>query len=169
MRPHTPLAPHLTTRQLRQRFRRCKDATAKTHWQVLWLRSSGKTTSEVADTCGYKPDWVRRLVRRFNALGPESIGDRRRNNRRELLLDEEQRAELLEALSGRAPDGGLWNGPKVTRWIEERLGERVGKNCGWEYLRRLGLTAQVPRPRHIKADPEAQKTFKKNSGNASSG
>ncbi len=169
MRPHTPLAPHLTTRQLRQRFRHSKVATEKTHWQVLWLRSSGRTTSDVAETCGFKPDWVRRLVRRFNALGPESIGDRRRGNSREPLLDEKQRAELLEALAGQARDGGLWNGPKVTLWIENRLGQRVGKNSGWEYLRRLGLTAQVPRPRHIKSDPQAQEAFKKNSGSTSSG
>jgi hypothetical protein len=32
---------------------------------------------------------------------------------------------------------------------------------GWEYLRRLGYTPQVPRPQHAQANPESQDAFKK--------
>ena len=63
------------------------------------------------------------------------------------MLDEEGQARLREALLKEAPPGGgTWSGPKVARWIEEQTGgERVHAQRGWEYLRRVGMSPQVPR------------------------
>ena len=62
----------------------------------------------------------------------------------------------------RAVDGGLWTGPKVAAWMATRLGRKVWPQRGWDYLRRLGHSPQVPRPRHAKAaSPEEQAEYKK--------
>jgi transposase len=45
--------------------------------------------------------------------------------------------------------------------MAERLAHPVHPQRGWEYLRRLGYTPQVPRPQHAQADPAAQDAFKK--------
>jgi hypothetical protein len=41
------------------------------------------------------------------------------------------------------------------------LGRPVHLQRGWEMLQRLDLRPKVPRPRHAKADPAAQRAFKK--------
>jgi ferritin len=54
--------------------------------------------------------------------------------------------------------------PKVARWIEEKTGmERVHAQRGWEYLRKVGMSPQVPpRPSNAKgADASEREAFKK--------
>lgn len=70
---------------------------------------------------------------------------------------------MSQALDGPGPDGGRWSGPQVATWISQQVGHRVPPQRGWEYLRRLGFTPRVPRPRHAKADPLAQEAFKRGS------
>src|SRR5918911_725375 len=80
------------------------------------------------------------------------------------LLGAEDEAALRAALAEPPPDGGLWTGPKVAAWMAARLGREVWPQRGWDYLRRLGHSPQVPRPRHAKAaSPEEQAAYKKSS------
>ncbi len=122
---------------------------------------------EVARMVGYSEKWVREIARRYESEGVEGLGDRRHHAnpgaRERALLDEEGRAQLREALlEGLAPGGGMWSGPKVARWIEERTGlEKVHAQRGWEYLRKVGHTPQVPRPSNSRADASEQEAFKK--------
>jgi transposase len=157
------VAAHLSVDQLYERYRRCEDAVEKTHWQVIWLKAHGATSGGVAGVTGYKSDWVRRLVHRYNEFGPDGIADRRAQNGRPPLLNERAQEELLSALAEPAPDGGLWNGVKVAKWIADRLGRSVPDKRGWVYLNRLGLSLQRPRPRNVEADELEQEAFKKNS------
>ncbi len=152
------IKPFLSVDELRERFRTCEDPRLKVQWQVLWLRAQGRRTKEVATVTGFRPDWVRRLVRRYNEGGPDAIRDYVKDNGREPFLDEQMRAELFEALKAEPPDGGLWSGPKVARWVAERTGRpAVCPQTGWEYLVRLGFTLQRPRPRHLAARDDGQR------------
>ena len=157
------VASHLSTEEVFERYRKSDDVIEKVHWQIVWLKAKGESTGEVARLTGYNTDWIRRVVRRYNEHGPESLGDGRLENGREPLLDEGQQQELFVALQGQSPDGGLWNSTKVAAWISERVGRRVGFQRGWIYMRRLGLRLLRPRPRHAGASAEAQEAFKKNS------
>lgn len=157
------VASHLPVDEVFERYRRCDDGMEKAHWHIVWLKARGSSTGEVARVTGYKTDWIRRVVRRYNEYGPESLGDGRLDNGREPLLDEAQQQELFLALQGPSPDGGLWNSTKVAAWISERVGRKVGFQRGWMYMRRLGLRLLRPRPRHAGANAEAQEAFKKNS------
>ncbi len=68
-------------------------------------------------------------------------------------------------LAGAPPDGGLWTGPQVAAWIDAATEPTTPTwpQLGWVYLRRLGRTPQVPRPRHARAaSPEAQLAWQKN-------
>jgi hypothetical protein len=48
------------------------------------------------------------LVKRYNELGMEGLGDRRRLNQgRRPLVDDIQQAQLWQKLQEKAPDGGL--------------------------------------------------------------
>jgi len=129
--------------------------------------SLGDSMREVAEMVGYSQKWVREIARRYEAEGVEGLGDRRHGNpgaRERALLDEEGQAELRAALvEGPPPGGGMWSGPKVARWIEQRTGaEKVHAQRGWEYLRKVGMSPQVPRPSNAQgADFEEREAFKK--------
>tara|TARA_A100001037_G_scaffold276551_1_gene275921 strand:+ start:106 stop:618 length:513 start_codon:yes stop_codon:yes gene_type:complete len=161
---HAKVVRHLSLEKVRDRFRSCTDATEKTHWQVILLRQGGRGTDDVAEICGYKPDWVRRLIRRYNAEGPDSLGDQRRHGKgRKPLLSSLQMEELREAvLQETPPGGGLWTGPKVAQWMSAKLGRPVSNQRAWDYLQRMGLSKQTPRPRNARASAEEQAAFKKN-------
>jgi len=57
------------------------------------------------------------------------------------LLGTDLRAELAVRLQQPPEDGGLWNGPKVAAWMQERLGRPVAAQRGWDYLRLVGYSA----------------------------
>lgn len=156
------LTEHLSIDELEQRYRQASDGVARGHWQIIWLLRQGRLTAEVADVTGYSSTWIYALVRRYNRDGPDALGDHRHHNPgKAALLSPALLAELDQALTGPAPDGGLWTGPKVARSLSDKLGRSVRAVRGWELLQQLGYRSYVPRPRHAKADPEAQERFKK--------
>jgi transposase len=154
--------PHLSVGELERRYRGARDPVARGHWQIVWLLARGQPTAAVADVTGYSVTWVREVARRYREGGPGALGDRRHANPGAApLLATAQQDQLRAALGGPAPDGGLWTGRKVAAWIGARIGRPVSEQRGWEYLRRLGLTLQRPRPKETRADPAAQEAFKK--------
>ncbi len=159
------LQPHAAPEELERRYRKAKDPVGRTHHQIVWLLSEGRTTKEVCEVTGYSPGWVRQIAHRYNERGAEGLGDRRHTNpgaASRALLTQAQQQELMEALEAAPQDGGMWSSRKVAEWIEERTGRRgVRAQRGWEYLRKLGNTPQVPRPSQAGTDPKEQAAFKK--------
>jgi transposase len=162
------LEAHLNSEELENRYRKARDPVARSHYQILWLISEGKTTRQVMEVTGYSRGWIQQLARRYNADGPEALGDRRHQNpgaRDRALLTAEQREELAEALRKPPKDGGMWNSRKVGEWIEEKTAKKAvsKKQRGWDYLKRLGNSPKVPRPHQALANKSEQEAFKKDS------
>jgi len=155
------LAPHLSVAELGQQYRRAREPVERSRWQMLWLLSQGQQAQQVAAVTGYCAKWVGLVARQYNTVGPTSVPKRRPQRVGQRLLSPALAAELAQALPGAAPDGGLWTGPQVARWMAERLGRPVRPQRGWEVLRRLGYTPQRPRPHHQQADAAAQAAFPK--------
>lgn len=160
---------HLSLEELKARYHQAKDATERTHYQIIWLLAQGKRTEEVAAVVGYSRGWIYELVWGYNRIGPETLGDHRHQNPggKELLLDDVQQAYLWQALQSSPPEGGQWNGRKVADWIAQLIGRPVARQRGWEYLRQMRLRLRVPRPQHHDADPQEQEEWKKKSGDSS--
>ncbi len=147
-------------------YRKTSDPLLRTHLLMVWRISLGDSIREVARMVGYSQKWTREIARRYETEGVQGLGDRRHANpgaKERALLDEEGQARLREALlQGPPPGGGMWNGPKVARWIEEETGmKRVHAQRGWEYLRKVGMSLQVPRPSNTRADASEREAFKK--------
>ncbi len=159
------LEEHLSSEELEYRYRKAKDPVERTHLLIVWQLSLGKTTREVSEATGYSPEWIREISLRYNEKGVEGLGDRRHQNpgaKDRALLSLEHQQELKEALKAPPEEGGMWSSSKVARWIEKKTGRRgVRAQRGWEYLRKLGNSPQVPRPSNAEADPEEQEAFKK--------
>lgn len=162
------LSPHATAEELEHRYRKARDPVERSHHQIVWLLSEGRRTEEVCEVTGYSPGWVRQIARRYNERGVDALGDRRHSNpgaKARALLDELGEAELLEALHEPPPasvGGGMWSGAKVALWIARRNGlEKVHVQRGFEYLRKVRYSPQVPRPANTRADASEKEAFKK--------
>ena len=148
-------------------YRKATDPVLRTHLLMVWRMSLGDSIREVAGMVGYSQKWVREIARRYESEGVEGLGDRRHGNpgaKERALLDEGDQARLRQALLKEAPPGGgTWSGPKVARWIEREIGiGKVHDQRGWEYLRKVGMSPQVPRPSNAQgADSEKREAFKK--------
>ena len=69
---------HLPVEELETRYRAARDATAARHYRAIRLLAQGRTILEVAEVLAFVPRWVEERAARYNALGPEALGDRRR-------------------------------------------------------------------------------------------
>jgi transposase len=157
------------SRRLEKLYRKANDPVLRTHLLMVWRISLGEPIREVARTVGYSEKWTREIARRYEHGGAQALGDRRHSNpgaRRRALLDEAEQEELREALEGPPPPpslgGGMWSGPKVARWIAQRKGlDRVHVQRGFEYLRKIRYSPQLPRPESACADASGREAFKK--------
>ena len=144
------LIAHLSTAELGQRYRAARQPIERSHLQIVWLLSQGRSEREVALATGYGRRWIAEIVRRYNTGGPCGLGDRRNQNAGAApLLPEEDEAALKVILTEPPADGGLWTGPKVAAWMTARLGRKIWPQRG-------GVSAAVrrarPRATHTKSD-----------------
>ncbi len=157
---------HLDLSELEGRYRSASVATEARHFHVIWLLAKGHTVREVSEMTSFGQRWLEQLLSRYNTDGPSSLGDRRRSNGSEASI---LKLEVLAALRGRLKqppaDGGLWSGPKVAAWMAGELGlEKVAPQRGWEALKAIEWSLQVPRPNNPgAASEEEREAFKKNS------
>jgi hypothetical protein len=97
---------YLDSDEMEKRYRSATDSVERSHWQILWLLSSGKSSTEVGQVTGYCVDWIRKIVRRYNTGGPAAVGDGRHHNPgQRRLLSVEHDAELLVELDKAAAAG----------------------------------------------------------------
>src|SRR3712207_821199 len=114
---------HLTVAELAARYRAAQDVTEARHFQAIWLLAQGRTVLEVSEVQAFVPRWVTQLAARYNASGPEALGDRRRRSGRAAsLLTEGVLSALARRVRTQPEDGGLWSGPKVAPWMARHLG-----------------------------------------------
>lgn len=164
------VADHLTLSELWRRVKKAKDPIERTRFLAVYHAKRGLTAKEIARITLNSSRWVQATVRRYHQEGPEALKDRRHHNpgQRPKLTPEEQ-ARVLEALQGPPPDGGLWTGPKLRDWVERELGKKVSLYPIYRLLHEMGFSLRTPRPRHRRADMEAQEAFKKTSSPRSGG
>jgi hypothetical protein len=158
------VAGHLSVEDLEARLRSARDPTATRHFQVIWLLARGHPIADVAAVTSFVPRWMEQLLARYNAHGPEALGDlRRRNGSAPSVLRPELLARLPERLATPPSDGGLWTGPKVAAWMAGELGlAAVLPQRGCEALKAINWSGQKPRPRHpAAATPAECETFQK--------
>src|SRR3954462_11326043 len=124
---------HLPAEELEARYRAARDATEARKYQAIWLLAEGRTVLEVTKVLAFVPRWVEELAARYNAFGPEALGDqRRRNGPAASLLTQDVPAGPAQRVGAPPADGGLWSGPKVAVWMARHLGlARVHPQRGW--------------------------------------
>ena len=160
-----PFVRHRTVNQILRAYRACRHPVEKVRWHAIWLLArtdEPRAPAQVAGLVGLSGVTVRAVLHRWNATGPDGLSDVRKGNGSEPRLTPRRRNALYAALQQRPPDGGVWTGPKVARYVRDRWRVEVGPVTGWRWLRGLGFTLQVPRPSHPNsATPAGRRAWKK--------
>ena len=158
-----PVIAHLSANEVGRRYRICTDPKEKTRWHLIWLLMRPDqilSCERAAPLVGLSDVHARTILKRWNAHGPDGLIDRRKANKSSGKLTAQQQAEVYDALQKESPDGGLWSGPKLARFVRDRWGVKVCPETGWRWLRKLGFRLVVPRPRHPKAaSPDEQRRW----------
>jgi hypothetical protein len=98
-------------------------------FQVIWLLARGYTIWQVSETTAYRERWIEQLLARYNAEGPEALGDlRRRNGASAKILKPDLLTQLRDRLRDHRPMAGCG------RAARSQLGWLA--NSAWYRLRR---------------------------------
>ena len=154
----------LTAAELRAAAARSRDAPAARRMLAVALVLEGADRTTAAATCGMDRQTLRDWVHRYNGEGLAGLSNRR-GRPQPRRLDAGQVGELaawVEEGPDPARDGVVrWRRQDLQRRIAERFGVELHERTVGKYLTALGYRRLSVRPRHPKADPEAQAVFKK--------
>ncbi len=74
------LVHHLDEAELYRLYREEKDGTQRSHLQIIWLLTWGRSAKFVSEVTGYSQRWIREVIGRYNEAGVKGLGDLRRFN-----------------------------------------------------------------------------------------
>jgi transposase len=155
----------LTAPDLRRAAGRSSEASAARRMLAIALVLEGHSRQVAAIQCGMDRQTLRDWVHRYNAEGLTGLSDRPHTGGPKPLLSSDQ----LEQVAGWVRAGPEPERDGVIRWRRVDLREKIAaefavrlheRSVG-KQLRRLGFRRISVRPRHPRADVEAQEAHKK--------
>ena len=159
------VADHLSLDELRDRADAETDERLFLRLRAVFLAASGLSASRIARALGPSRRAVQRWVARYNAEGPEALGDRPRPGQ-PTLLPEASIGPLRERIdAGPTPADGVCTlrAKEIRDILRAEFGVTYSLPGVYLLLHRLGYSCLDPRPRHRKSDPAAREEFQKKS------
>ena len=161
---------HYSPQQLQRLAHRQTDARLWRRARIIRLAQDGQTAVQIGRALGLSRRQVQHWVYRYNAHGWEGLADRPRGGNRRRLTDAQEQ-QIQDYLDQQAadPPAGVRRAADLQAWIQQHWGVLYSLPGLYNLLHRLGYSCLMPRPRHHKADPEAQQAFRKTPWSKSSG
>ena len=128
---------------------------------MLIRATLGSTAAEIAQLLGWSTATVHVIHSRWAKEGEALFDLRARGGRRHQHLSAQEEDRLLAPFAAKAHAGGLLHVSEIRRALEQQVGSPVAASTVYRMLDRHGWRKVVPRPRHPKADMQAQGAFKK--------
>lgn len=154
---------HHTLEELKQLAAEHRGSIFGIRLQAVILARNGKTAAAVGEALGFCPKAVILWISHYNRQGLDGLVEHHSPGR-PCSLSPRQLEELQVRLNqGPRPEDGVTSlrGRDIQRIIQEHFGVLYSLDNIYNLLHRLGYSYLKPRPRHEKANPEAQETFKK--------
>lgn len=154
-----------TSTELKQLFRKEKNARLATRIRAVYLALMGKSAPDIAALLGYRRRTIQNWVYAYNQRGLEGLQETSGRGRRGKL-----NADQLQWLRQRLEEGppsesglSVFHGKDIQRLIHHQFGVTYHLHSIYKLLHRLGYSYVSSRPEHPRGDPEARNTFKKKS------
>jgi transposase len=144
---------------------RLKKASSHAEYQriqcVLIRATLGGSAAQIAQLLGWSTATVHVIQSRWAKEGDTLFDLRGRGGRRNQHLSPAQEDQLLAPFTAKAQAGGLLHVSEIKQAMEKKVGNAVAPSTVYRMLDRHGWRKVIPRPRHPKADMQAQDAFKK--------
>jgi transposase len=151
-----------TIERLAERLKQANTHSEYQRIQCVLIRATlGSTAAEIAQLLGWATATVHVIHSRWAKEGDSIFDMHGRGGRRHQHLSEEQEGQLLAPFIALAQAGGMLKVAEIQRAFQEQVGKVVAPSTIYRLLDRHGWRKVVPRPRHPKADVQAQGAFKK--------
>lgn len=128
---------------------------------VLIRATIGSPAAEIAQLLGWSIATVHVIHSGWAKEGESLFDLRPRGGRRHQHLSADDEANLLAPFAALAQAGGMLHVSEIQRALEQQVGTTVAASTVYRMLDRHGWRKVLPRPRHSKADMQAQDAFKK--------
>jgi len=133
--------------------------------QCMWLRAQQDlSTDAIAQTVGLSVSHVRRIWSDYLHGGLAGAQGRPKGGRHHQNLTVAQERALLAPWQQEAQRGRLVTARGIKVRYESRVGRSVPDSTGYRLLARHQWRQVLPRPRHLRDNPQARAAFKKTSG-----
>jgi transposase len=156
VRSHLPLA------ELERLERAEKDAAQSKRLRIIILAIHGYTAPAVAMSVGLSRRICQRWLARYNEFGLAGLDDRRGAAPQATLTPEQETLVRQRIEQGAQPEDQVCalRGVDVQRILASEFGVLRSLPAVYHLLHRLGYSYLRPRPRHRRADAQAQEDFK---------
>jgi transposase len=146
-----------TRRELERRFRQVKDVRDRRRLETVRLACTGQHSLEqIADTVGCSRAAVQIWLDKFKREGLEGLLVRRKPGASKSPLQE---PPIQRALGEELAAGNFRTAGQLARWLEQRFGVKRSAKSLYYWLKKCGAVLRVPRPVHLKKDPQAAEAF----------
>lgn len=158
----TRAAAHLPLEEVKKRMTTEPRSLYRQRWLIIYnaLVEPGKA-EDIARHCGVSKATVHAVISSYNRLGVAAVATPGKGGRRSGYLSVQEERAFLAPFFAHAEKGELATTQEIWRAFEERVGHEVDDSTIYRLRARHGWRKLMPRPRHPKADPQAQEQFKK--------
>jgi transposase len=133
--------------ELARRFEATDDAETRPRYQMVLLAAAGRAVAEIAPVVRRSLDTVQRVLRRYQAAGPDGV-PRRRPPGQAPRVPTAWRVELerVVELDPRAVGvpSAVWTTRLLADYLAERTGHRAAIDTVRVWLHRLGFVCKRP-------------------------
>jgi transposase len=144
-------------------MKEAKDPRQLQRWQIVYTALlQPRKAEEIATSVGVSKSLVQKVISRYNREGIQSIEVKSSGGRYHEYLTKEEEEQFLSQFFKQAEQGECIAAKAIYLAYEEKVGHSVHETTMYRLLRRHGWRKVQPRPRHPKADLQAQEAFKKN-------
>ena len=158
----TRAAAHLSLEEVKTRLKTDPRPWCRQRWLNIYnALVEPRKAEEIARHCGVSKATVHEVISTYNRVGVAAVETAGKGGRRHQYLTLEEEAQFLAPFFARAEQGLLTTTAEIWRAFESRVGHHVDDSTIYRLLNRHGWRKLMPRPRHPKADPQAQEQFKK--------
>lgn len=154
--------PRVSIETLNEAYAAEKNVKAKLRILAAIRRKKGESIDGIARTLEKPRRTIHGWLHRLGQRGLKGSQDIKQPGRTPKLNKTELKKLRRELLHGPAHvPSKLWTTRLLTEHISSNYGVKYKRHNVIKLLHRLGFSIQKPRPKHFKADPVAQREFKK--------
>ncbi len=161
-------ASHLSVEAVEQKLKSASSYWHRQKWLIVYNGLvDPRPAAEIAKQIGVSVATVHKVISQYNQMGVTALETAGKGGRYNSYLTQEQEKGFLGKFFEQAAKGQIPTVSQIKIAYEQWVGHSVHKTTIYRLLDRHQWRKIVPRPCHVKADPQAQEAFKKTFNNRS--